>query len=107
MKFHLDMSTFLQILNQYGIVATNLGRLVTLPKEMQFVSKLSTRQTAVDQKSATSPALLFFQNAFFCGEGFHKKLEKGDMVIDRFKIVNRKNQLRDSFAPRFLCVFLS
>ena len=94
---------FLKLLDQYGIVACNIDKLLQLKKCQSGIVRMASK-TVTSNKERTSTVLSFFQNSYWCGQQFHLENLKGDLVIDKSKLTNKSGHVKVEFDPRFFWV---
>ena len=94
---------FLKLLDQYGIVACNIDKLLPLKKCQSDIVRMA-RKIFTNNKERASPVLLYFQNSYWCGKQFHLENLKGDLIIDNSKLTNKSGYVKIEFDPRFFLV---
>ena len=97
---------FKSIMNQYGLVACNINTLLKMDPDESPLWYLS-RRTVTSQLDKRSPMTEFFNNAYWADDAIHHKNIKGDIILDKNKLLNKNGRIKMDFDPCFFWVFHS
>ena len=97
-------NTFKSIMDQYGIVACNINTLLKLQQTDTTIGILS-RKTVTNNRDKRSPMTEFSNNTYWAGDNMHMKNNKGDLILQQNKLLNKSGFINVEFDPRFFWVF--
>ena len=97
---------FRSILDQYGIVACNIDMLLKL-KQTDTTIGIMSRKSVTNNHEKKSPMITFFNNTYWAGDYMHTQNNKGDIILEQAKLLNKSGFINVEFDPRFFWVFFT